>query len=73
MVESMADTPDNDTETVQLTIRVPGGVKACLDWLTETGRYGGTCADVTRYLVLREVDDLTRAGILPKPLFKTNG
>jgi len=30
------------------------------------GRYGDDPTNVAKYLILREIDDLTRAGLLPK-------
>jgi len=33
--------------------------------LLESGRYGTNVSDVARYLLMRSIDDLTRANILP--------
>jgi hypothetical protein len=30
------------------------------------GRYGNDPTNVARYLILREIDDLTREGVLPR-------
>lgn len=39
---------------------------ACLELLAKMGRYGSTKTAVAAYLIMREIDDLTRAGVLPK-------
>jgi hypothetical protein len=39
---------------------------ACLEYVAKTGRYGGsTKTAVAGYLIMREIDDLTRTGVLP--------
>ena len=40
----------------------------CLELLVKMGRYGGTKTEVAGYLILRELDDLTRTGVLPAVL-----
>jgi hypothetical protein len=44
----------------------PDAIK-CLELLAKMGRYGGnTKTSVAGYLIMRELDDLTRSGVLPK-------
>jgi hypothetical protein len=45
---------------------IPADAYACLQRLAKMGRYGSNPTDVARYLILREIDDLTREGVLPK-------
>jgi len=48
---------------------LPPDAIACLELLAKMGRYGGnTKTAVAGYLIMREIDDLTRAGVLPKHL-----
>ena len=46
--------------------RIPADAFACLQRLAKIGRYGSNPTEVARYLILREIDDLTREGVLPK-------
>jgi hypothetical protein len=39
---------------------------ACLQLLSKMGRYGSSATEVARYLILRELDDLSRCGVLPR-------
>lgn len=41
---------------------------ACLEFLAGLRRYGANPSEVARYMILREVDDLTRVGVIPKVL-----
>ncbi len=43
---------------------------ACLEYLAGKNRYGSNPSEVARYMILREVDDMTRAGIIPLELGK---
>jgi hypothetical protein len=36
----------------------------CLEVLAKMGRFGSTKTEVAAYLIMRELDDLTRAGVL---------
>jgi len=46
---------------------LPPDAIACLELLAKMGRFGGsTKTAVAGYLIMREIDDLTRAGVLPK-------
>lgn len=51
---------------MKLEPRVPPDAFACVEYLTALKRYGSTRNEVARYLILRELDDLTRMGVLPK-------
>ena len=42
---------------------LPPDAYACLERLVGLG-YGSTATDVARYLILREIDDLKRSGVL---------
>ncbi len=44
---------------------MPHDAYASLRSLAEMGRYGKNPNEEARYLLLREIDDLTRAGVLP--------
>jgi len=55
---------ENPSKPLDLTL--PPDAHACLVLLVKMGRYGGSAAEVARYMILREIDDLTRAGVLPK-------
>ncbi len=44
---------------------LPAGAYACLQWLAKIGRYGNNPTEVARYLLLREIDELTRLKVLP--------
>lgn len=43
----------------------------CLEFLARMGRYGKTKTEVAGYLIIRGIDDLTRAGTLPLSLSPT--
>lgn len=46
---------------------LPADAYASLQWLVKNmSRYGSNPTEVARYLILRELDDLTRGGVLPK-------
>jgi len=46
---------------------------ARLDELANLGVYGNTAAEVARYLIIREIDDLMRADALPfRPVDRRN-
>ena len=48
---------------------LPAETHACLQYLADIrGRYGANPNEVARYMIMREVDDLTRAGVIPKEL-----
>jgi hypothetical protein len=44
---------------------------ACLEYLAGKRRYGANPSEVARYMILREVDEMTRVGIIPLDLPKT--
>ncbi len=43
---------------------LPAGAYACLEQLKASGRFGSTPSEVARYLIIREIDDLTRSGVI---------
>lgn len=48
----------------ELTVNMPAKMLDDLRWLGSRG-YGMDAADVARYLIARELDDLRRARVLP--------
>jgi hypothetical protein len=57
--------PRNTTQSRKIEPTIPGDAFACLEHLARMGRYGGNPSEVARYILLRGLDDLTRAGVLP--------
>ena len=57
--------PKNQTPSRKVEVTLPPDAAACLDRLAKLGRFGNKPAEVARYLILREIDDLTRAKVLP--------
>lgn len=60
--------PKNDAPSKKVDPVLPPDAHACLVHLARVGRYGSTVNEVARFLILRELDDLTRAGVLDKAL-----
>jgi hypothetical protein len=60
----MAGRPKNEEPTRKIEPRLPPKVHAQLQRLVEIGTYGGNPTEVAKYLILREIDDLTRTGVL---------
>jgi hypothetical protein len=60
----MAGRPRNEEESRKVEPRLPAKAFAQLERLVEIGNYGANPTDVARYLILRELDDLLRAGVL---------
>jgi hypothetical protein len=58
--------PKNKNPGKKVDPVLPPDAVACLEKLAEMGRYGSTKNEVARYLILRELDDLTRMGVLAK-------
>lgn len=58
--------PKNTQQTKKVEPGLPPDAHACLERLAEMG-YGSTPTDVARYLILREIDDLKRSGVLKTP------
>lgn len=56
--------PSNPSPSQKVEPSLDQPTLASLDLLIEKG-YGKNKSDVARYLILREIDDLKRAGILP--------
>jgi hypothetical protein len=54
----------NLERTKKVEPRLPPKVFAKLNKLVEIGAYGSNPTEVAKYLILREIDDLTRAGVL---------
>jgi hypothetical protein len=64
LLDKMARAPNKDP-TRKVQPNLPAEAYACLERLAEMGRYGSNPTEVARYLILREIDDMTRAGLLP--------
>jgi hypothetical protein len=64
----MAGRPTNDVDSDKVHASLPLPAIRCLEMLLKSGRYGTNLSDVTRYVLLRGIDDLTRANILPLSL-----
>jgi hypothetical protein len=64
---------ENEKPTRQVKPWLPADAYACLEFLAKLGRYGSNPTDVARYLILREIDDLTRSDVLPKEPFSDDG
>ncbi len=47
---------------------LPADTYACLLYLADLRRYGANPNEVARYMIMREIDDLTRAEVIPKEL-----
>jgi len=61
----MAGRSKNKVPTKKVEPSLPANAYANLEWLAENmSNYGNNPTDVARYLILRELDDLTRAGVL---------
>jgi hypothetical protein len=60
----MAGRPKNEIPTRKVEPRLPAAAFAQLEKLVEIGTYGANPTDVARYLIMREIDDLIRAGVL---------
>jgi len=60
--------PRNATQSRKLEITLPPNAGACLDYLSKMGRFGNTASEVARFLILREIDDLSRSKMLPDDL-----
>jgi hypothetical protein len=63
--------PKNETPNRKVEPTLPPDAYACLERLAAMGRYGSNPAEVARYLILREIDDLTRSGVLMPPAANT--
>jgi Arc/MetJ-type ribon-helix-helix transcriptional regulator len=61
----MAGRSENTVGTDKVHATLPIDVIRSLEVLLASGRYGTNLSDVTRYLLVRSVDDLTRAKVLP--------
>jgi hypothetical protein len=47
---------------------LPADTYACLQYLADLKRFGANPNEVARYMIFREIDDLTRADVIPKVL-----
>lgn len=63
---SMARKNANESRRVEFRISAPSYER--LEFLAKKGLYGGSVGEVARMLVGRELDDLTRANVLPLDL-----
>lgn len=57
--------PKNERPGRKLEPTLPADAYECVVRLASMKRFGSTKNEVARYLILRELDDLTRAGVLP--------
>jgi len=60
----MARSP-NKEPTREVKPKLPADAYACLERLAAMGRYGSNPTEVAKYLIIREIDELTRSGLLP--------
>tara|TARA_B100000614_G_scaffold183188_1_gene163798 strand:+ start:108 stop:314 length:207 start_codon:yes stop_codon:yes gene_type:complete len=60
----MVGRPKNAQQSRKIEPTLPADAFACLEALARMGRYGSNATEVARYLILRELDDLTRQGVL---------
>jgi hypothetical protein len=60
----MAGRPKHSEPTKKVEPRLPLKAYFKLQRLVEIGSYGTTPTDVAKYLILREIDDLIRSGVL---------
>lgn len=67
-IASLAGRKKNNSPTRRVDPKIPSDAYACIQYLVGMGRYGSNANEVARYLVLREIDELTRTGVLPKDL-----
>jgi hypothetical protein len=54
----------NQSPTHKVEPVLPAGAYACLQTLAAMAHYGSTPNEVARYLILRSLDDLIRAGAI---------
>ena len=59
--------PKNNPPTKKVEPTIPADAYARLVELSKIPGYGNSPTEVARYLILREIDDLTRAGVLRPP------
>jgi hypothetical protein len=57
--------PKNKEPGKKVEPTLPADAYACLERLAKMKRFGSTPSEVARYLILREIDDLTRSNVLP--------
>lgn len=55
--------PKNNEPAKKVEPRLAPGAYACLQWLVKKKRYGNNPTEVAKYLILREIDDMERAGM----------
>lgn len=61
--------PRNKDKGIQVHPTLQPGQHDCLKYLVGLrGRYGANPTEVAKYMILREIDDLTRTGVIPKEL-----
>jgi hypothetical protein len=66
--QAMAGRPKNQEPGKKVEPTLPADAYTCLEFLAKMRRFGDTPSAVARYLILREIDDLTRSGVLPPQL-----
>jgi hypothetical protein len=66
--------PKNSEQGIKVEPTLQPGAYACLQYLADLqGRWGANPAEVARYMILREIDDMTRAGVIPLNLPEREG
>lgn len=60
----MVGRPKNEEPTKKVQPRLHPKAYEQLKQLAEIGTYGGNATEVAKFLILRELDDLLRAGVL---------
>jgi hypothetical protein len=69
MAEKRGGRTAGDESNGKVNPTLPLDAIKCLELLAKMGRYGGkTKTGVAGYLIMRALDDLTRAGVLPKTI-----
>jgi len=64
----MVGRPKNEKPSKKVEPRLPPQAFSNLERLVQMGTYGSNPTEVARYLILRELDDLIRAGVLKSDL-----
>ena len=59
--------PKNNPPTKKVEPTIPADAYSRLVELSQIPGYGNSPTEVAKYLILREIDDLTRVGVLKLP------
>lgn len=55
----------NETPGRKVEPTLQADAYACLQYLAALKRYGANPSEVARYMIMREIDEMTRAGVIP--------